>query len=325
MWWIILLKRARFDRNQPNDRGGSDERRVRFGAQPARDPGTMKLRVQHEIEYRYSHPVLLSPQQLLFRPRDGPMIEVRNFDLRIDPAVQVYWSRDYRDNTLGWAYVDDFQDHLFVHVNFEVEMRESNPLAFILRIDAARFPLQYEPAEASLLAPYLVISPEETAVVLAWSRENLAEPSEDTLDFLARINRTIRDRLRYEPRPEAGVQTPEETITRRSGTCRDYAMLMMHLCRAHGLAARFVSGYLYDASDTAGENAGSVHAWVEVYLPGGGWKGFDPTHGILADDHFIPVASGRRPENLNPMTGAFFGSKEARATMEARVRIAEIP
>lgn len=284
----------------------------------------MKLRVQHDIEYRYSKPVLLSPQQLLFRPREGPMVEVRNFSLRIDPVVQLYWSRDYRDNTLAWAYLDDFQEHLFVYADFEVEMHESNPLAFILRVDAARFPFQYDPTEASLLAPYLAVSPEVAAALLAWSREHLAEPSEDTLDFLARINRTIRDRLRYEPRWEEGVQTPQETLARRCGTCRDFSLLMMYLCRAHGLAARFVSGYLYDASDTAGENAGSVHAWVEIYLPGGGWKGFDPTHGVLTDDHFIPVASGRRPENLNPMTGAFYGAKDARAAMTARVQIAEI-
>ncbi len=283
----------------------------------------MKLHVSHTVTYRYTSSVTLAPQHILMHPRENHHLSVLRYRLQTRPEMKLYWARNHHENSLAIGHHYDPVETFEVHADFEVETLERNPFDFLLRLDGARYPFTYTPSELALLAPYLERPDGPTRALLAWTRSTLENVPDDTLELLTRLNTVIRERFTYAERTESGVQTPEETIQKRSGTCRDFAVLLVHACQALGIAARFVSGYLYDPSAGPGKPRGSLHAWTEIHLPGAGWKGFDPTHAILADEHFIPVAVGRTPQNLNPVTGAYWGGREATATMEARVEIRE--
>ncbi|MGH8019882.1 MAG: transglutaminase family protein [Opitutaceae bacterium] len=286
----------------------------------------MKLHVVHTLSYRYTAPVVLAPQHILMRPRENHHVSVAGFQLVTTPEMKLFWARDHHENSLAIAHHYDRVEAFAVRAEMEVETLERNPFDFVVRLDAARYPFEYTPAERAMLAPYRDTPDGKARPLLAWMRSALREFPDDTLEMLTQLNQTIREHVDYRTRPEPGVQAPEETIRNRAGTCRDFANLMTHACHALGFAARFVSGYLYDPSSApdAGEPPGSLHAWTEVYLPGPGWKGFDPTHAILVDDHFIPIAVGRGPANLNPVAGAFWGAKDTRARMETSLEVREI-
>jgi transglutaminase-like putative cysteine protease len=281
----------------------------------------MHLKVLHTTTYTYSEKVSLTPQQILMRPRDGHTLVVRDFRLDVAPAAEVYWTRDHRDNTLAWVYFAEPTNTFTVRAAFDVETLDRNPFAFLLRLDAMQFPFEYTEAETTMLVPFLAVAEDRRERLARWLGDVVPEAPANTADYINAISAAIRTRLDYFEREEEGVQTPEATLECGSGTCRDKALLMMAICRSLGIATRFVSGYLYDPTVEAGRSAGSLHAWVEVFLPGAGWKGYDPTHAAMADEHFIPVAAGRRPENLNPVTGSFFGSKTATATMHTTLEI----
>lgn len=283
----------------------------------------MKLHVAHAISYRYTEPVTLAPHLILMRPRENHHVSVLRYALTVEPAANLFWARDHNENSLAWAYLYDRTDHLAVRTDFEVETLDHNPYNFVVRMDAVRYPFPYLPAEAPMLAPYLAGAGGD-GTLLVWLRSILPQFPDETLELLTVLNRTLREHIAYRTRPEPNLQSPDETIRLRSGTCRDFAELMLHACRALGFAARFVSGYLFDPSEEDPAVRGSLHAWTEVYLPGAGWKGFDATHGILADAHFIPVAVGRSSENLNPVTGAFWGRSGVTSAMDATVEVTEI-
>jgi transglutaminase-like putative cysteine protease len=284
----------------------------------------MKLHVVHHITYRYPTPVVLAPQHILMRPRENHHVSIVSYSLTTEPETKLFWSRDHHENSLAVAYYYDRIEQFGVRTEFVVETLERNPFEFVVRLDASRYPFDYMPAENALLAPYRDTPDGKSRPLLAWMRSALPEFPEDSLELLTQLNQVIREQVHYRPRMEPGVQTPEETIRRKSGTCRDFANLMMQACHALGLAARYVSGYLYDPTNDPDVSPGSLHAWTEVYLPGAGWKGFDPTHAILTDDHFIPVAVGRGPANLGPVSGAFWGPKDTRSEMETSLVIREV-
>ncbi len=281
----------------------------------------MKLNIAHTVSYHYSAPVVLAPQHILMRPRENHHVSITSFRLITTPETKLFWARDHHENSLAIAYHYDRVEAFSARVEIEVETLDRNPFEFVVRLDAAHFPFDYQPAERVLLAPYRNPSEEKGRPLLDWMRSALREFPDDTLEVLTQLNQAIREQLDYHTRDDPGAQEPEETIRNRSGTCRDFANLMMQACHALGFAARFVSGYLYDSSPESGVSPGALHAWTEVYLPGAGWKGFDPTHGVLTDDHFVPVAVGRGPANLNPVTGAFWGGNDVRARMEASLEI----
>lgn len=284
----------------------------------------MQLRVLHSVGYRYTGPVWLAPHQVLMRPRENHHVSVLRFRLLIEPGARLFWTRDHHDNSMALAHFNDRSEALIVRAEFEVELLDVNPFDFLLRMDAVHFPFDYSAAERIALAPYLETPGAATKPLLDWMRSILPERPDDTLELLMQLNRELRDQISYRERLTSGVQLAEETIRQRCGTCRDFALLMVQACRALGFAARFVSGYLFDASVPPGEPAGSLHAWAEVFLPGAGWKGLDPTHAILADAHFVPVAVGRNPDNLAPVVGSFWGEPGIRATMDTIVEVTAV-
>ena len=280
----------------------------------------MKLRVTHLTRYEYEQPVAFSPHALYLRPRETPRNRVLRYACNISPSARVYLTHDHYDNTLTWAHFWDRAAALNIRSEFEIENTEENPFDFILRADAAKFPFVYTPAEQLALAPYLATPFNKSLPLLRnWLEEYFVSRPNETLPFLTGLNTILYCHLEYQQRDDPGLQPPAKTLERRAGTCRDYAMLLAELCRVTGLAARFVSGYLYTYPDDNRVSTGAMHAWTEVYLPGAGWKGLDPTHGIFTTHAYIPLAHAPSATDVSAVQGSYFGTLPVRSTLTTRV------
>jgi len=197
---------------------------------------------------------------------------------------------------------------LIIRVTFE--QFHLYPFELVLEIYTNELPFDYRGDDPADLAPYLIPQyPEEEAAVRAWLRPFLdSQGRGKTLEFLLALNDSIAAQFGYGRREAPGVQSPADTLNLKTGCCRDFALLFMEAARHMGLAARYVSGYLCSVdSDDPEVAANATHAWVEVFLPGAGWKGFDPTSGILAAGHHVRVAATRNPEQATPIRGSYLG------------------
>jgi transglutaminase-like putative cysteine protease len=271
----------------------------------------MFLRVTHVTRYDYSQPVSFAPHALYLRPRETPRQRLHSFELTLVPAARRVATTDAEDNALDWAYFDTAtrSPALEFKSEFLVETLDTNPFDFFLKPAALAFPFAYDAAETFALgACFRAPAGTDAAHLAAWLDAHLPVRPSETIAFLAALNSAVRASLSYTRRDEPGIQTPADTLARGSGSCRDYAVFFVALCRHVGLAARFVSGYLHEAPDPAVPNPlpPAMHAWAEVYLPGAGWRGLDPTRGIFCDDSFVPVAHTALAENVNPIQGGFY-------------------
>jgi transglutaminase-like putative cysteine protease len=270
----------------------------------------MYLRLSHLTRYDYSSPVSFAPHALYLRPRESARQRVHDFTLAVTPAAARHVATtDPEDNALDWAYFapETQSMSLEFRTEFLVETLDANPFDFFLKPSASEFPSAYAPAERAALAPSLA-PPLSVAPLEAWLARHLPSPPRDTVAFLTAINTAVRSSLVYSRRDEPGIQTAAETLGYGGGSCRDYAVLLIELCRHLGLAARFVSGYLYEPPPPGENNPWptAMHAWAEVYLPGAGWRGLDPTRGIFCDDAFVPIARSVVAESVNPVQGDFY-------------------
>ena len=273
----------------------------------------MFIRATHLTRYTYSQPVSFAPHALYLRPRETPRQRLHNFTLTLTPAAKLVSTGDASENALDWAYYPPttVATTYEIHTAFLVETLDTNPFDFFLAPTANAFPFEYSPAERFALAPALTPpAAEATPLLVSWLARHLPTPPRETLPLLTALNVAVKNSLFYNRRDEPGIQSAAITLALGSGTCRDYAVLFIELCRHLGLAARFVSGYLYEAPPTDGSPRfpTPMHAWAEVYLPGAGWRGLDPTHGIFCDDSFIPVAHAALAETVNPVQGGFYGN-----------------
>lgn len=266
-----------------------------------------RLNISHVTEYLFSTSVTLQPHRLLLRPRESHTLRIESSTLAIHPEHTIRWHRDALDNSVASVSFLAPSNSLRIASNVSVEMYEDAPLDFLVADDAVTYPFDYAQEEQPDLAAFRQsVYVQDRLAVNQWlvSLGCLQGPIE-TFVLLDRMNRDIASRSVYQAREAPGVQSPALTLSNRSGSCRDFAALFMEACRHLGLACRFVSGYL-DISAAAGGNA-STHAWAEVYLPGPGWKGFDPTCGELTDNRHIPIAVARHPEAVPPVAGSFVG------------------
>mgnify|MGYP000033813494 CR=1 FL=1 len=285
----------------------------------------MKIHVSHLTRYEYDRPVTFSPHLLYMRPRETPQLRVNSFGFNISPDAKLNWTRDSHDVLLAWAYFWDNASAISIRSEFDVETLDHNPFDFILRPYASAFPFNYEPLERFNLSPYLAPPFDETQAILrGWLDERFTDRPKETLPFLNALNSLVFSSLNYRRREEHGIQSSRRTIALGSGACRDYAVLLVELCRTLGLAARFVSGYLYAPPDDDHRSLGAMHAWSEVYLPGAGWKGLDPTHGVFCNDAFIPVAHAAVAESVNPIQGTYYCSSKAVGTLHTDVRVEKL-
>jgi transglutaminase-like putative cysteine protease len=266
-----------------------------------------RLKILHRTYYNFRGNVQLQPHRLLLRPREGAGLHIESSKLDIAPAAQIRWHRDAYDNSVAVATFASPTSQLAIVSECIVQQFDERPLDFVVADFAVNYPFNYDAESAEVLQPYLHSPPQgDNAALADWLHQHW-QPGEpvQTYGLLARLCSVIHESLTYQVREQPGVQTPAETLTRGTGSCRDFANLFMDAARSLGLAARFVSGYLNAPPEDG--SSGSTHAWAEVYLPGAGWKGFDPTTGEIAGSRHIAVAVARLPEVVSPVTGAFYG------------------
>jgi len=289
-----------------------------------------RLTVDHTTVYRYRRPVTFGQHRLMFRPREGHDLQLLDSRLIIRPVARVHWLHDVFSNSVA---VVDFAD-TSTELHFEsVVVLDRYPLEnpqFHIEPFAQTLPFSYPVREMPDLGRTIERHyPDPDRKLMEWTRQLLAANGEmDTEDFLVGVTQAIKSSFGYELREAPGVQTPLETLERGIGSCRDYALFMMEAVRSVGLAARFVSGYLYDAaidgqiSEVTG--AGATHAWVQVYLPGAGWVEFDPTNGSYGGTNLIPVAVAREPSQAMPIAGTYQGDPDDFIEMEVVVEVRSV-
>ena len=263
----------------------------------------MHLHVRHESEYTYDSPVALGPQTLYLYPRTYPYQRLLDYALRIDPKpARIVRNIDVEGNVQQVVYFNYPTAHLSVTVEIHLQSDEFNSFDFVLfPFETKQVPFRYPKAEQELLQPYL----ERVGVserVESWARQIAAGAGWQTTAFLTSLNQTIRQ-FTYKSREQGAPFPPEQTLSGRIGSCRDYTTLFMAACRSVGIAARFVSGYLFGNP----QHEHQLHAWAEVYLPGAGWRGFDPTEGSVVVNRHIFLTSTAKPELAAPISGTFVG------------------
>jgi len=273
---------------------------------------SIHVALNHVTSYRYDRRVGLGPQVVRLRPAPHARSRILAYSMRVDPGGHfINWQQDPQSNHLARLVFPEQTDHLRIEIDLVVEMAVQNPFDFFLEPQAERFGFDYAPVERRELAPYLVrlpATPRFAAFV-----ESISRAPVRTIDFLVELNQRLQREIRYLIRMEPGVQTPEETLVSAAGSCRDSGWLLVQALRHLGLAARFVSGYLIQLVPDVKALDGPIgperdftdlHAWCEVYLPGAGWIGLDPTSGLLAGEGHIPLACSPEPGSAAPITGA---------------------
>jgi transglutaminase-like putative cysteine protease len=254
-------------------------------------------------------------------------VSVLDIELNITPEAEVSWIQDVFGNAVVVATFEEPSDKLTIGSRVLIERYSDDSPPIPMAVGARHLPVLYPESEFMDLYPTRQCRhPEDGAALQAWLHEFLTAADNQTWPVLEALNRAIRHRFEYRVRLEHGVQTPAETLRFGSGTCRDFALLMMEAARSLGLAARFVSGYLYDpAHEPDLHGAGHTHAWAQIYLPGPGWVEFDPTNALIDGRNLIRVAVARDPVQAVPVQGAFIGPPDAGLGMDVSVRVEAQP
>ncbi|MCE2510108.1 MAG: transglutaminase family protein [Alphaproteobacteria bacterium] len=287
-----------------------------------------RLTVDHKTTYRYRRQVKFGEHRLMFRPRDSHDLRLQEAVLKITPHASVRWLHDVFNNSVAVAEFKQPSNILDLESTIVVDRYPFDAPQFPIEPYARTIPFSYPAREIPDLGRTLERHHSDPEMKITdWARRflNQNNGTTDTEEFLLAVTKAIRSEFQYQTRHEPGVQSPVETLEKGAGTCRDYVLFMMEAVRSVGLAARFVSGYLYDPaldgkpSDVSG--AGSTHAWVQVYLPGAGWVEFDPTNGSHSASNLVPIAVAREPDQALPVSGTFDGSPEDFLDMTVSVTV----
>ncbi len=276
----------------------------------------MKITVTHSTVYRYDFPVYLEPHIFRLRPRTNNSQRLLSFDLQISPLPAGTTECLDQDGTLALnAWFNTSTRELSVLSRFNVEMLRQNPFDYILTGDSLHLPLRYLEPLSTALAPYRNDVPVAESVK-QFAKWIAAGAQWNTLSFLMALSRQIFQTCRQVVRPDGPAWPSDRTLSSQEGSCRDVAVLFCDACRVMGLAARFVSGYEC-ASASAREPY--MHAWAEVYLPGIGWRGYDPSRGLAVANGHVAVAAGFDPDLASPVAGWYSGGSASR--MEASLNL----
>ncbi|MCA9403460.1 MAG: transglutaminase family protein [Candidatus Omnitrophica bacterium] len=272
--------------------------------------GTNILTIEHETTYHYLDRVFLEPHLLRLTPREGKNLHVYQADLEIDPKPQGIHSILEMDGTHAHlVWFSGMTKQFSIRARSEVELRPFNPFEFIIfPTTSVRLPMVYPAGWERVLAPYMQDGAPDPAVKTFAA--NIAEDTaQETINFLTALVKTISDDFKYVKREHGRPHPPEQVLSEKEGSCRDFTVFAMAACRALGLATRFVSGYYFSEED---DEPSELHAWLEVYLPGAGWKGYDPAHGLACDHHYLALSASAEPDKTLPVTGTFRGFASSR-------------
>ena len=287
------------------------------------------LTIHHKTEYRYAHPVAFGEHDIMLRPRDSHDLRVLSSDLEIEPRpASLRWIHDVFGNSVAIATFDERSDRLSFVSTATVEHNPAEEFALTADDPAYFYPFFYDDDEFPDLVQF--ITPQygdPNGELSAWALNFLDdEAPTPTFKILSGMTHGIRNAFAYRKRHEHGTQHPLDTLQTRSGTCRDYALFMIEALRQLGIAARFVSGYLFIPGDRAHGyvGGGSTHAWVQAYLPSAGWIEFDPTNGIVGTRDLIRVAVARDPRQAVPLHGSYLGSADAFVGMDVSINVVSV-
>ena len=267
----------------------------------------MKLRIAYRTEYEYGALVSFSPHLFRLFPRTEFGVRIRSQHFHTNAAAVTSYRRDVFDNPIASVFYPDLGEKLTVSLELGLSIEPRNAFNFLLESNAVNFPFAYAPEESAALAPFLTDGADSAELnVPFWQPPLEGAP---TMDTLLGLNRAIHEHIAYTPRAEGEARSPQETVRLASGSCRDYAVLLAAVLRRYGVASRLVSGFLLETGEVGTRVAqNAMHAWVEAYLPGAGWVGFDPTNGYLCNHHHIATAVGVHPTQITPILGTFYSN-----------------
>jgi transglutaminase-like putative cysteine protease len=287
--------------------------------------------VEHVTTYRYGSRVSFGPHRAMFLPRSGPYGRILSHSATTNLRSRVRWIIDALSNVVTLIDIDEPGDELIFTFKLRgIHYGVAEAEAFPVDRRAEAVPVQYTPDEWNDLSAYLRPHAEDAnGAVAAWARSFVVAEQNHATDVIRRMLDTIGATFTYQARESEGTQSPGETLRSKSGTCRDYAWLMIEALRRIGFACRFITGYIYDAAlDTGGGSgvtgSGATHAWVQVYLPGAGWLHYDPTNRISGGMDLIPVAMARHPAQAVPLQGSWFGNAGDYRGMSVKVAIRKL-
>lgn len=291
---------------------------------PLRRPHTTvtQIRISHTTVYHYRSAVSLNPHRLMLRPRESRELQLISHTLNVSPDATIAWAQDVSGNAVATASFTGKTDTLRIESHVELEHTGNPWPIFNIAATALNFPFFYsndDRADLGALAIQQYLDP--MGRLQKWARSFVRDTAPNTLDLLKAISQGVSEALQYEVRESEGTQTPNQSLDRGWGSCRDFAVLFAEAVRSLDMGARIVSGYLYDPQHlaTGSAGAGSTHAWAEVYVPGAGWINFDPTNRSIGGFNLVPVAVARDITQLMPLSGSYMGATDAFTGMEVEV------
>jgi transglutaminase-like putative cysteine protease len=263
--------------------------------------GDHRVTLIHRTEYHYERPVRLGPQWVRLRPLPDPGVDPAPYRLTVEPApLSLHWQVDPLGNHVARLVLPQPLALLTLEVEIELDLAPSNPFDFLLEPGAGQWPFRYEPDVADALAAFRRADHAGPLLGALWA--DTAAPLE-TVPFVLNLAARVRDAVAYIVRMEPGVWPPDLTLAEARGSCRDSAWVLVQLLRMHGLAARFVSGYLVQRPEDGSPPGAELHAWAEAFLPGAGWIGIDATSGFLTAEGHVPLAASPDPMGAAPLSG----------------------
>ena len=292
-------------------------------------PDKTVLNVRHVTTYRYARPVEFGEHRMMMRPRDGHDQRLIAAELLIEPQPKrLRWLYDAFDNCVALASFSGASSSLRVENRFTVERTADDSPGGEIDPRARSYPFSYLLEELPDISRSIERLYDDPAGELdRWARQFATRGgATPTSHLLMTLTYAIKEGFAYERREESGVQPPHVTLDRRRGSCRDFAVLMMEALRTLGVAARFVSGYVYaprGEDEPVRLGGGATHAWCQAFLPGAGWIEFDPTNGLIGGKDLIRVAVARDPAHAAPLTGTYFGSLDDELGMEVSVEVTQ--
>ncbi len=270
------------------------------------------LTIHHATTYRYARPVTFGPHRLMLRPRDSHDMRLVDADFTFSPPGETHWMHDVFGNSVAQVEFAQPASELRIVSRLQLERYGLARPVFPIAREAQMYPFVYSSNDRSDLGRLVERHyPDPHGVVEQWAKRFMSQQPLPTYNLLSNMNGAIRGAFAYAERYEEGTQTPIETLEKKSGSCRDFALLFIEAVRSLGFGARFVTGYLYDPALDGGQKmqgAGSTHAWADVYLPGAGWVEYDPTNGLIAGENLIRVAVTGDPSQAIPISGSFSGA-----------------